>query len=86
MLRRTAAAYLDMPETAFEREVASLRLPMPLLIGGKERWDRRAIDAAIDKFTGERPHNWRREAKFYIDAAAEAGVSIDEYLARTGLR
>jgi hypothetical protein len=44
----TAAAYLDMTTGRFLTEVASGALPVSQLIGGGERWDRHAIDAALD--------------------------------------
>ncbi|NBC37323.1 hypothetical protein GTZ99_12260 [Novosphingobium sp. FSY-8] len=51
MLRKTAAAYVDMSEAAFLRDVAAGRLPSPQRWGdGKERWLKDAIDRAI---TGE---------------------------------
>lgn len=64
MLRRTAAAYCDVSEVAFEREVAVGRLPQPVLFGGKEHWDRRAIEAAIDALTGG-VKDWRAESPLY---------------------
>ncbi len=63
MLRKTAAAYLDMPETAFEREVMSGRLPMPVLLGGKERWSRDQIDVYLSNLTDG--GDWRATSKLY---------------------
>lgn len=53
MKRKTAAEYLDMSEAAFEREVASCRLPPPVSIGGRDHWRKDAIDRALDMLTGE---------------------------------
>lgn len=47
MKRKTAAAYLDMSEAAFEREVASARLPQPIKLGGREHWSKEAIDQML---------------------------------------
>lgn len=47
MRRRTAAAYLDLTESAFIREVYRNTLPMPVLLGGRESWSRQAIDRAL---------------------------------------
>lgn len=56
MLRRSsAAAYLDMSEKAFEREVANGRLPQPVMLGGSKHWCRNAMDKALDQLTGAEP-------------------------------
>lgn len=52
MRRKTAAAYLDMSEDSFIKEVSAGRLPMPFKIGGTDHWRRDAIDAAIAHLTG----------------------------------
>ena len=52
MKKATAAQYVDMSVAAFEREVLAGRLPQPVLIGGKDHWDRRAIESALDALTG----------------------------------
>ncbi|MGC1269942.1 MAG: hypothetical protein WA842_05015 [Croceibacterium sp.] len=63
MLKRSsAAAYLDMSEKAFEREVANGRLPQPIILGGRNHWCRNAIDKALDQLTGADPvPEYRRE-------------------------
>lgn len=61
MKRKTAAAYLDMSEAAFLREVAAARLPMPFMIGGREHWRRDALDKAIDRMTGGVVEDWEAE-------------------------
>lgn len=63
MLRKTAAAYLDMPEAAFEREVISGRLPMPILFGGKERWSREQINVYLSNLTDG--DDWRATSNLY---------------------
>tara|TARA_R110000824_G_scaffold138933_3_gene303864 strand:+ start:711 stop:923 length:213 start_codon:yes stop_codon:yes gene_type:complete len=70
MLRRTAAAYCDVSEAAFEREVAVGRLPQPVIFGGKEHWDRRAIEAAIDALTGGSVKDWRDDSPLYKNRSA----------------
>lgn len=67
MLRKTAAAYLDMPEAAFEREVVSGCLPMPILFGGKERWSREQIDQYLSNLTDG--GDWRATSNLYAGTA-----------------
>lgn len=71
MLRATAAAYLDMPVSAFEKEVAAGRLPIPILIGGKERWDRTKIDKALDVINGDDVPDWRIGHPLYADRSSD---------------
>jgi predicted DNA-binding transcriptional regulator AlpA len=52
MRRKTAAAYLDLSERAFLREIAAGRLPAPITLGGRDHWHRPAIDRAIRTLTG----------------------------------
>jgi predicted DNA-binding transcriptional regulator AlpA len=59
MRRTTAAAYLDMSEAAFVREIAAGRLPSGVMIGGREHWRKDAIDRALDHVTGEANNSWR---------------------------
>jgi predicted DNA-binding transcriptional regulator AlpA len=47
MRQRTAAAYLDLSESAFIREVYRGTLPNPILLGGRQSWNRQEIDSAI---------------------------------------
>jgi len=47
MRQRTAAAYLDLSESAFIREVYRGTLPNPALLGGRQSWNRQQIDKAI---------------------------------------
>lgn len=53
MRRKTAAEYCDLSEAAFEREVIACRLPCPVALGGREHWDRLALDRALAVLTGE---------------------------------
>ncbi|MGB3041759.1 MAG: hypothetical protein WBB98_01060 [Xanthobacteraceae bacterium] len=45
-----AAAYLGLTPAAFNKWVAEGRIPKPL--PGTRRWDRKAIDLALDKISG----------------------------------
>jgi len=63
MLRKTAAAYLDMSEPAFEREVSSGTLPMPVILGNKPHWHREQIDAMLADLTGA--GDWRARSNLY---------------------
>ena len=53
MSRKTALAYLDIGEAAFEREIASGRIPDGVLFGGRPHWYRAALDAALAVIAGE---------------------------------
>lgn len=48
-----AAEYCELAPATFSNWVAAGRLPPPL--PGTRRWDRRALDAAIDKLSGLAP-------------------------------
>ena len=64
MKRATAAAYCDMSESAFEKEVLMGRFPASVKIGGREHWCRKALDKALDHITGAEQDNepdYRRE-------------------------
>jgi predicted DNA-binding transcriptional regulator AlpA len=50
MRRDQAANYLALSPTAFDDWVSRGRLPGP--IPGTKRWDRRAIDNAMDRLSG----------------------------------
>lgn len=63
MLRKTAAAYCDMSEAAFEREVASGTLPMPVIFGGKPHWHRDQIDQHLADIAGV--GDWRASSNLY---------------------
>lgn len=63
MLRKTAAAYCELSEAAFEREVASGALPMPVLLGGKPHWHREQIDQHLADLAGA--GDWRATSKLY---------------------
>jgi prophage regulatory protein len=47
MRQRTAAAYLDLSESAFIREVYRGTLPDPVVLGGRQSWSRQELDAAL---------------------------------------
>jgi prophage regulatory protein len=47
MRQRTAAAYLDLSESAFIREVYRGTLPNPVLLGGRQSWNRQQLDGAV---------------------------------------
>lgn len=71
MKRKTAAEYCDLSEAAFEREVASGRLPASFSLGGREHWDKAALDAAIARLTGAADEpDYRRELRERYGKAA----------------
>ncbi|WP_159975781.1 MULTISPECIES: hypothetical protein [unclassified Novosphingobium] len=53
MSRKTAMEYLDIGEVAFEREVASGRIPVGISFGGRPHWRRDALDKALAILSGE---------------------------------
>jgi len=53
MKRSTAAAYLEISEASFVREIFAGRMPTSVILGGRERWRRDSIDAALDHLCGE---------------------------------
>jgi predicted DNA-binding transcriptional regulator AlpA len=53
----TAAAYLDMTKASFIGEVARGGFPAGMMFAGRERWDRHAIDAALNESPED---DWRR--------------------------
>jgi len=70
MKRKTAAAYLDMSEAAFEREILIGRMPTSVMVGGREHWRKDAIDAAISALDGGGEPDWKRELRDRYGKAA----------------
>jgi len=64
MTRKTACTYCDISAAAFEREVVAGKLPQPVVFGGRDHWDRKAIDAALDALTGV-ANDWRSRSPLY---------------------
>ncbi len=52
MTKEEACAYVRLKEGAFDLWIQAGRIPGPL--DGTKRWDRHAIDAALDKLSGLR--------------------------------
>jgi hypothetical protein len=65
-----AAAYCDLTPAAFEREVSAGRLPAGREIGGKEHWDKAALDRAIDALMGSGEADWRQDLRKRYGQAA----------------
>jgi hypothetical protein len=59
----SASAYCDLTPAAFEREIGAGRLPSGREIGGKEHWDRVALDKAIDALMGSSEPDWRQDLR-----------------------
>lgn len=71
MKRKTAAEYCDLTEQAFERELLAGRLPAAVQFGGRDHWDKAALDAAISMLTGEGDvPDYRRELRERYGQAA----------------
>lgn len=69
MKRNLAAKYCDMSVAEFEREVGD-RLPLPVTIGGCDRWAKAQLDKAIATITGDTATDWRKGSPLYSDRAA----------------
>lgn len=52
MKRRTAAEYCDMSEATFIREVLAGRLPIGVMLGGREHWSKDALDKTFAQLSG----------------------------------
>ncbi len=65
-----AAAYCDLTPAAFEREIGAGRLPAGREIGGKEHWDKDALDRAIDALMGSAEADWRQDLRKRYGQAA----------------
>lgn len=63
MKREMAAQYCQLSVAAFEREVADGRLPLPVMLGGQNRWSRPAIDEALEALTSY--GDGRAQSKLY---------------------
>ncbi len=49
--RKTAAAYLGMAVSRFEKRVRNGDLPKPVPFGNPQLWDRAALDLALDRLS-----------------------------------
>lgn len=47
--REMAARYLSMSVPKFHEEITLGNLPASIMIGGREHWCRKALDAAVDR-------------------------------------
>lgn len=66
MKRATACAYLDLSAAELEREIASGRLPHPVMLGNGLHWSRSDLDDCIDRITGAKQSNdWRKASPLY---------------------
>lgn len=61
MRKATAAAYLDISEVSFVKEISAGRMPSGVILGGREHWRKDAIDAAINNLNAQQvPDHIRR--------------------------
>jgi hypothetical protein len=65
MRRGTAAAYIDVTPTEFDREVAAGRMPLPVKIGNADHWSRAQLDEHIASLLGEHKADWRAAQPLY---------------------
>jgi hypothetical protein len=47
--------------------VVAQRLPLPIRLGGKERWHRRALDETLERLAGSGAPDWRAGCKLYAE-------------------
>lgn len=66
---KAAAEYCDMTPAAFEGEVMGGRFPAAVLVGGREHWDRKALDRAIDNLVGEVRNDYHAKLRARLNAA-----------------
>ena len=76
MRKETAAAYLDLSIAAFDREVISGILPGGHMFGGRHRWSKKQIDAALERLTGEGEYDWRKDTKLYGENSMDKLLGI----------
>ena len=69
MRKSTAAAYLDLSESAFQRAVDNGDLPAPFTLGGKPMWSRPSLDERCELLAGESAYDWRKHSKLYQSLA-----------------
>lgn len=60
MRRATAAAFCDLSEAEFMREVAAGRLPMSVKLGNSEHWNRAALEDELNHLAGT-SSDWRKD-------------------------
>lgn len=60
MKKATAARYCDLTTPEFVREVACGKLPMAVILGNQEHWDRHQLDEDLNRLTGQ-TKDWRNE-------------------------
>jgi predicted DNA-binding transcriptional regulator AlpA len=59
MRKTTAARYLELSVSEFDREVAAGRLPASFMLGRGEHWLKRAIDEALASMREDASPDWR---------------------------
>ena len=65
MKRATAAAFCDLSEAEFDREVAAGRLPIPVKLGRADHWSHQHLVDALAKIEGAVANDWRQRANHY---------------------
>lgn len=65
MRRATAAAFCDLSQAEFEREVAAGRLPMPVKLGNADHWSQQHLNDAIAQIEGAVANDWRAGSRHY---------------------
>lgn len=65
MTRTMAADSCSLSVAQFEREIIDGRLPIPVKLGGRESWYRRAIDEHLERIVNGTPYDWRADSPIY---------------------
>ncbi len=66
MPRTLAALYCGLTGQRLRSGTSpSGRLPMPVILAGKESWSRVQIDECLDRLTGARVPDWRASSNLY---------------------
>lgn len=69
MKRATAAAFCDLSESAFLREVNDGRLPHPVTLGGSPHWSITQLERSLASLSGEitSDDDWRKGSPLYVE-------------------
>lgn len=68
LTRAMAAAYCGLTKPEFECAMADGVVPFPVKVAGKDLWSRVQMDEYLERLTGERLPDWRKNAPVYQGA------------------
>ncbi|OWQ95122.1 hypothetical protein [Sphingopyxis witflariensis] len=67
MTRKLAADYCCLSEAQFEREIIAGRLPVPVILGGRDHWHKPTLDKHLERIVNGDPYDWRADSPLYAD-------------------